>query len=68
MRKFVGEIRAQGGLRSGLSINDAADTVWVMNSPEVYVLLTVDRGWSPLRYERWLADSWQRLLLEPSTQ
>jgi AcrR family transcriptional regulator len=64
MRKFIGEIRDAGGLRAGLSINDAADTVWVMNSPEVYVLLTIDRGWTPLRYERWLADSWKRLLLE----
>jgi len=63
MRKLVGDIRAAGGLRAGLSIADAADTVWVMNSPEVYVLLTVDRGWSPARYERWLADSWRRLLL-----
>lgn len=64
MRKLVGEIRASGRLRAGLSINDGADTVWVTNSPEVYVLLTVDRGWSPLRYERWLAESWRRLLLD----
>jgi AcrR family transcriptional regulator len=64
MRKLVGDIRDTGRLRAGLSIADAADTVWVMNSPEVYVLLTVDRGWTALRYERWLADSWCRLLLE----
>jgi AcrR family transcriptional regulator len=64
MRKFVGEIRDVGGLRAGLSIGEAADTVWVTNSPEVYVLLTVERGWSPARYERWLAESWRRLLLD----
>ncbi len=64
MRKLVGEIRDTGRLRPGLSVNDGADTVWVTNSPEVYVLLTVDRGWSPLRYERWLAESWRRLLLD----
>jgi AcrR family transcriptional regulator len=63
MRKFVGEIRAVGGLRAGLSIDEAAATVWVTNSPEVYVLLTVERGWSPARYERWLAETWRRLLL-----
>jgi AcrR family transcriptional regulator len=63
MRKLVGEIRDAGALRSDLSISDAADTVWVTNSPELYVLLTVDRGWSPDRYERWLAESWRRLLL-----
>jgi AcrR family transcriptional regulator len=64
MRKLVGEIRDTGELRTGLSISDAADTVWVTNSPEVYVLLTIDRGWTPSHYERWLADSWKRLLLE----
>lgn len=64
MRKLVADIRTTGRLREGVSINDGADTVWVMNSPEVYVLLTVDRGWSPGRYERWLAESWIRLLLD----
>ncbi len=64
MRKLIGEIRATGRLRVGLSVNDAADTVWVTNSPEVYVMLTGERGWSPSRYERWLAESWQRLLLD----
>jgi len=64
MRKLVGQLQESGRLRAGLSINDAADTVWVTNSPEVYVLLTADRGWSPRRYERWLADSWRRLLLD----
>ncbi len=64
MRKLIGEIRASGRLRAGLSVSDAADTVWVTNSPEVYVMLTGERGWSPARYERWLADSWPRLLLD----
>jgi AcrR family transcriptional regulator len=64
MRKFVRDLRATGRLRPGLSISDAADVVWAMNSSEMFVLLTVDRGWSAQRYERWLADSWQRLLLD----
>lgn len=63
MREFAGDINDVGGLRSGLSIDDAADSIWVTNSPEVYVLLTVERGWSPDRYEQWLADTWCRLLL-----
>jgi hypothetical protein len=33
----------------------------------VYVMLTVERRWSPLRYERWLVDSWCRLLLSEQT-
>lgn len=36
------------------------------NSSELHVLLAVERGWSPDRYERWLADTWCRLLLPPA--
>ena len=63
MRLFISDIKAAGGLRSGVSVDMAADTVWVMNSSEVYVLLTVARGWSSLRFERWLVDTWRRLFL-----
>jgi AcrR family transcriptional regulator len=63
MRKLVRELRDAGGLRADLSINDAADTVWATNSPELYVLLTIERGWSHHHYEHWLADTWCRLLL-----
>ncbi len=64
MRKFVTDLQEAGGLRAELSIDDAADTVWATNSPELYILLTAERGWSPVRYEAWLADSWRRLLLD----
>jgi len=63
MRMFVDDVRATGGLRPGLSVDDAADTVWITNSAEVYTLLTGERGWTPERYERWLADTWSRLFL-----
>jgi AcrR family transcriptional regulator len=63
MRLLVQDLASAGGLRSGLSIDDAADVIWVTNSSEVYVLLTVERGWPPDRYERWLAEAWSRLLL-----
>jgi AcrR family transcriptional regulator len=63
MRKLAEDLRDAGGLRPGLSIDEAADTIWATNSSELYVLLTVERGWPPDRYERWLADTWQRLLL-----
>jgi hypothetical protein len=36
-----------------------------MNSPEFYVLLVEQRGWSPKTFERWLGDTWIRLLLVP---
>jgi AcrR family transcriptional regulator len=63
MRKLVQDLEAVGGLRAGLSVDEAADVIWATNSSELYLLLTVERGWSPDRYERWLADAWRRLLL-----
>jgi AcrR family transcriptional regulator len=64
MRKLARDLRDAGGLRADLSINEAADVIWATNSSELYVLLTVDRGWSPHRFERWLTDTWRRLLLQ----
>jgi AcrR family transcriptional regulator len=63
MRKLVADVAAAGGLRPGLSVDEAADVIWATNSSELYVLLTGERGWPPERYERWLADAWCRLLL-----
>ena len=63
MRKLAMELRGAGGLREGLTINQAADVLWATNSSELYVLLTVERAWSATRYERWLAEAWHRLLL-----
>ena len=64
MRKLVRDLRDAGGLRPGLSIEEAADVIWAMNSSEMYVLFTVERGWAPYRYQSWLAEAWCRLLLD----
>jgi AcrR family transcriptional regulator len=63
MRAFVADLAEKGGLRADLSLELAADVIWVMNSPEFYLLCVRDRGWTPENFERWLADSWKRLLL-----
>ena len=63
MRLLVRDLQAAHGLRTGLSIDDAADMLWATNSSELYVLLTLERGWSADQYEAWLADTWHRLLL-----
>ena len=65
MRRLVHDLRATGALRAGLSVAEAADVIWATNSAELYVMLTVERGWTPRHYERWLADTWCRLLLSP---
>lgn len=63
MRKLVRDLNSTGRMRPDLSLSEAADVIWATNSAEMYVMLTVERGWSSRRYEKWLADSWCRLLL-----
>ncbi len=63
MRLLIKDIHEAGGLRPDLSVEAAADTIWLLNSSDVYVLLTVERGWSPRRFEGWLAASLRRLIL-----
>ena len=61
MRRFVADLATAAPLR--LDPDEAADIVWATNSPELYQLLVGQRGWPPQRYERFLADTWRRLLL-----
>jgi AcrR family transcriptional regulator len=61
MRLFVADLAAVTPLR--LDPDQAADIVWATNAAEMYQLLVGQRGWTPQRYERFLADTWQRLLL-----
>ena len=61
MRRFVADLATTAPLR--LDPDQAADIVWATNSAEMYQLLVGQRGWSPQRYERFLADTWRRLLL-----
>lgn len=48
---------AKPGARPGLTAGDAADVLYGILSPELYLLLVRDRGWSPERYERWALDT-----------
>jgi AcrR family transcriptional regulator len=41
----------------------AAETIWALASPDLYVLLTQSRGWSRERFAGWLADSLEALLV-----
>jgi AcrR family transcriptional regulator len=63
MRLLAQDLAATGRLRPDLSVAKAADIIWSMNSPEFYLLLVEQRGWSPQEFERWLANAWIRLLL-----
>jgi len=63
MKVFIRALMSNGLLRDGLSLDDAAETVWAMSSGEVYTLLVADRGWSVEKYSQWLASALSKLLL-----
>jgi hypothetical protein len=63
MAIFVEHLAANGPLREGLDAAQASEIVWTVASPEVYRLLTLDRGWSGEVYAIWLADTLITLLL-----
>lgn len=63
MPLLIKDLESVGALRAGLTRRQAADTVWAINSTEVYQLMTQTRGWTPARYRRWLTDTLSRLLL-----
>jgi AcrR family transcriptional regulator len=68
-QRFAGQnemlriLTARNPLRGGLTLKIAADILFTIGSPETYRLLTVDRGWSADRFERWYAETIARLLL-----
>jgi hypothetical protein len=49
-------LAATGALRPGLSAEPAADIMYGLTTPDTYESLVQHRGWSPERFERWLAD------------
>lgn len=65
MRLLAADLVGTDKVRPDLSLDDVADIVWTMNSPEFYILLVQERGWDGARFEAFLADTWRRLLLSP---
>lgn len=55
MTNFANALKADGLLRSGISVSEARDVLWTYNSAELFQLLVVERGWPPRRYGRWVA-------------
>ena len=52
-----------GALRASISERRAADIIHALASPELYRLLTIDRGWSDRQFGDWLAETLKQQLL-----
>jgi AcrR family transcriptional regulator len=52
-----------GHLRPGITVEQAADIMWACNSPELYELLVIRRGWTAERYGQFIAQALTGALL-----
>lgn len=67
MTRVVSWIADNGDLRDGMSVEDAADIVWTMTSPEVHHLLRRQCGWDAEHYQAWLHSTLDSALLPART-
>jgi AcrR family transcriptional regulator len=64
-RAIVESLADKGALRPGLDVQRATDLLWMLNHPDVWLLLVDRRGWSPEDWENWFAETCQEQLLAP---
>lgn len=55
MRRLAQDLAELGALRPEVSVEEARDVLWTINSTSVHDLLVVQRRWSVERYRDWLA-------------
>jgi AcrR family transcriptional regulator len=63
--KMINLLRDAGRLRPGLDDLTARDIFWMLTGRDVYRMLVRERGWSPQKYQDWLADTLVHSLLTP---
>jgi AcrR family transcriptional regulator len=54
---MINFLREAGALRPRLSHKTARDIFWMLTGGDVYRMLVHERGWSPQKYQSWLADT-----------
>lgn len=55
-------------LRRDLPPDEATDVLWALTTYDLYRQLVVERGWTPDRYEAWIADVLIQRLLDPQVR
>jgi AcrR family transcriptional regulator len=63
-RAIVESLDAKHALKSGLDVTGAADILWTLNHPDLWLLLVGQRGWTPEQFEQWFADTAVAQLLD----
>lgn len=62
---MITSLREAGRLRPELDHGTARDIFWMFTGGDVYRMLVRERGWSPQKYQDWLADTLVHCLLTP---
>jgi AcrR family transcriptional regulator len=60
---LIDSLRAAGRLRPELNKETARDIFWMFTGPDIYRMLVRERGWSPQKYQDWLAGTLVHSLL-----
>jgi len=61
-------LEERGGIRPGLDRASAADIIWLLNDPGLYVRLVDERGWTREAWRDWLAATLRQQVLEDAGQ
>ena len=64
-RAIIESLASKEALRPELGIERATDLLWMLNHPDVWLLLVDRRGWSPAEWETWFAAACRDQLLAP---
>jgi AcrR family transcriptional regulator len=62
-RSIVESLHRNDALRADLDVTRATDILWMLNHPDLWLLLVGTRGWTPGQFEQWFGDTacWQLL-------
>ncbi len=63
MRENARALARIGGLRPGVTVEEAGDLLFTVSSPEMFELLVLRRGWTVDRYGRYVRDTLTHALL-----
>jgi AcrR family transcriptional regulator len=63
VRAVAQSLARRGALREGVDVRIATDVLYTVGGPETFRQLVRERGWTPARYERWLAEAGKQLLV-----
>ncbi|GEL19391.1 TetR/AcrR family transcriptional regulator [Pseudonocardia asaccharolytica] len=62
-RTVAAALTGKATLRAGYDEEAVTDTLWSLGAPMIYRKVVLERGWSPQRYEEWIADALCRMFL-----